>query len=254
MTADPLIELADVYAGIGRELAGHREPAGVLRALTELAVLRVPGAEFAGVTQALRGSYRTVAATHDLVERTDRIQYKLGSGPGIDALITRPVSRAGDLSTDDRWPEFGRRVAQSTGIHSVLSYRLFGEEQEVDHGASAGLNVYSTKLAAFDDDAESVGLRLAAFGTLAVLGAAARQRADHLQQALLSNRNIGVAMGILMALHKITRDRAFDLLCVYSQRTNRKIADLAAEIAETGELPYVVPTTGKKSLSTPPEV
>ncbi len=51
-----------------------------------------------------------------------------------------------------------------------------------------------------------------------------------------SNREIGVAMGILMHQHRLTRDQAFDLLRVASQDTNRKLADVAEDVADTGVL------------------
>jgi AmiR/NasT family two-component response regulator len=45
-----------------------------------------------------------------------------------------------------------------------------------------------------------------------------------------------VAMGILMQQHRLTRAQAFDLLRVASQDTNRKLADVAMDVADTGVL------------------
>jgi len=59
---------------------------------------------------------------------------------------------------------------------------------------------------------------------------------DNLHRALHSNREIGAAMGILMATHKLTSDQAFDLLRRTSQRVHRKIALIAADVIETGVL------------------
>ena len=63
--------------------------------------------------------------------------------------------------------------------------------------------------------------------------------ADHLERALASNREIGVAVGILMVTHQLTDEQAFDLLSRVSQRTNRKLRLIAVEVARTGaiELP-----------------
>ncbi|MCW2528482.1 MAG: hypothetical protein JWM76_3342 [Pseudonocardiales bacterium] len=58
----------------------------------------------------------------------------------------------------------------------------------------------------------------------------------NLEQALASNREIGVAMGILSARHNIRPQEAFELLRVASQHTNRKLRDLAAEVIQTGQL------------------
>jgi hypothetical protein len=66
--------------------------------------------------------------------------------------------------------------------------------------------------------------------------AAERQRADNLEVALESNREIGQALGILMYTHKLTSQQAFNLLRRASQDTNRKVRDIAAEICATGML------------------
>ena len=64
----------------------------------------------------------------------------------------------------------------------------------------------------------------------------ASRQAGNLSQALQSNREIGVAMGILMNQHRFTRQEAFDVLRVASQNSNRKLADIAVEVADTGTL------------------
>jgi hypothetical protein len=61
-------------------------------------------------------------------------------------------------------------------------------------------------------------------------------KATNLYKALHSNREIGAAMGILMARHRLTSDQAFDLLRRTSQRAHRKIVAIAADVIETGEL------------------
>jgi signal transduction histidine kinase/DNA-binding response OmpR family regulator len=64
----------------------------------------------------------------------------------------------------------------------------------------------------------------------------AQQTATNLQVALRSNRQIGVAVGVLMSLEKITSERAFELLRIRSNQTNRKLRDVAEEVALTGQL------------------
>jgi len=62
-------------------------------------------------------------------------------------------------------------------------------------------------------------------------------RSDDLRAALLTRDVIGQAKGILMYQRRITADQAFDVLRVASQRANRKLRDIAVEVAETGVLP-----------------
>jgi AmiR/NasT family two-component response regulator len=54
--------------------------------------------------------------------------------------------------------------------------------------------------------------------------------------ALQSNRDIGAALGVLMARMLVTREQAFDLMRIASQRTNRKLRDIAADVLDTGTL------------------
>ncbi len=62
----------------------------------------------------------------------------------------------------------------------------------------------------------------------------ALDQAANLQIALTSNRQIGTALGILMASHKITDTAAFALLRNASQHTHRKLRDIADEVVQTG--------------------
>jgi hypothetical protein len=227
-------ELADVFTEVGRQLAGKTDRDSALQTLSEIAVERVPAAEYAGVTAGRGAKVATVAATHDIVMRTDRIQYDLGSGPCVDAIVEDTTFNAADLRTDDRWPEFGRLAVEQTGIVSMLSFRLFFE---TDDGLVAGLNMYSHQPKAFDETSETMGVLLATHGALALANASARENNSNLEIALQSSREIGIAVGILMALQKVTREQAFNLLVIASQRSHRKVADLAQEVAETGMLP-----------------
>jgi len=63
------------------------------------------------------------------------------------------------------------------------------------------------------------------------------ERAENLETALQSNREIGMAIGILMARCGLTEPAAFDLLRVTSQHEHRKLREVAAETVYSGELP-----------------
>ncbi|MEP7193793.1 MAG: ATP-binding protein [Actinomycetota bacterium] len=64
----------------------------------------------------------------------------------------------------------------------------------------------------------------------------AENRSANLEQALSSNRQIGAAVGILMASHKLASDRAFALLREASNKTNRRLRDVADQVVLTGSL------------------
>jgi AmiR/NasT family two-component response regulator len=67
--------------------------------------------------------------------------------------------------------------------------------------------------------------------------AVALARIRNLERALETNRNIGVAIGILMAREGLTLERAWDRLVTFSQVSQRKVREVADEIVYTGQLP-----------------
>jgi GAF domain-containing protein len=231
------LQLAELFSALGGELSKEDTPAGVLDRLAHLCVRRVPGAQYAGITIGRSNNeFETVGATDDLVHQVDQIQYDLGSGPCVDAVLDNTTFRAGDLRTDPRWPDFGRRAVELTGILSMLSLRLYLED---DSGVIAGLNMYSHTPDAFTDLSESLAVLLATHAAVAAAKAQAERKVHNLEIALRTSRDIGIAVGILMATQKVTADQAFDLLRIASQHTHRKLREIAAQVAETGELPSV---------------
>lgn len=65
----------------------------------------------------------------------------------------------------------------------------------------------------------------------------AQRQVESLERALRSSRTIGTAIGVLVERQKITPDAAFTLLVRSSQRSNRKLRDIADDLLFTGELP-----------------
>jgi hypothetical protein len=228
---------------IGRALAVFRELAtdikqaptddDALRALTEHCVNIIDNAEDAGITCVSDDGFETAAPTGKLAEQVDALQFELRSGPCLDAAIEDKVFRTNDLRIDERWPEFGRRASEELGVLSMLSFRLFFED---DDNLSAALNVYSRKTDAFTPEAQMSGLAASAYGAAVVTSKRQQGRILNLERALASNREIGAAIGVLMAQYKVTQDQGFDLLRMASQNTHRKLADVARDVVETGAL------------------
>ncbi|MGY1664141.1 ANTAR domain-containing response regulator [Geodermatophilus sp. SYSU D00705] len=81
----------------------------------------------------------------------------------------------------------------------------------------------------------------------------AESRVAHLQIALTSNRRIGMAIGILMARHRLTEDQAFDLLRKQSSRRNVKLVRLAEEVVYTGSLEVPSPSSATPPVTRSPD-
>jgi AmiR/NasT family two-component response regulator len=63
------------------------------------------------------------------------------------------------------------------------------------------------------------------------------EKVQGLEEALLSRDIIGQAKGVLMERLHLTSDQAFEELRAVSQHQNRKVRDIAAALADTGEWP-----------------
>lgn len=64
-----------------------------------------------------------------------------------------------------------------------------------------------------------------------------RRDVSNLTTALDTSRQIGMAVGILAARHRVSDEEAFALLRLTSQELNRKLRDIAQVVTRTGELP-----------------
>ena len=86
-----------------------------------------------------------------------------------------------------------------------------------------------------------MGATLAAYASVAAAFARdrdeLRRREAALHRALQTRDVIGQAKGVLMERLRLDAGQAFDVLRQTSQRLNRKLGDVAARVAETGELP-----------------
>jgi hypothetical protein len=224
--------VADAMRSLSVDLGGH-DLAGALQRLVDTSAERVPGARWASASLLRSGRFTTGAASDAVATRADALQYEIGSGPCVDAVLDDSVYVTGDVASDRRWEAWGQRVAAECGVRSVLAQRLHLLD---DSGLIAALNIYSDEPAAFDEHAVGMGLVLATHAALVLSETLATDRAANLSRALASNREIGLAMGILMQQHRVTSEQAFDLLRLASQDTNRKLADVAADVADTGIL------------------
>ncbi|GAA2896131.1 GAF and ANTAR domain-containing protein [Pseudonocardia halophobica] len=232
-SGDGAVELAERFARLARALRTAPTPEDAQERVTLYAVATVPGCDHAGISLIDRhGGVVSVASTGATARRVDQIQHEVGEGPCLGVIHDRFVCAVADLDTDDRWPGFSRRAVAETGVRGLLCFRLFVEDDVL-----GALTLSSATPGAFDDHAVAVGTVLAAHAALAVTDARNRRRAAELDEALRSSRDIGTALGILMARRLVTRDEAFDLLRTASRRLHRKLRDVALDVVETGTLP-----------------
>lgn len=200
--------------------------------LTRMTLEVIPGAESASITRGRGDHYQTIAPTGPDASGADRLQYEIGTGPCLDALMEQRALWTGDVRRDTRWPSFGPSAAEQFGIVSMLSIGMV-----VGGGFSASLNVYSRQQDTFSEHVRTFGTAFAAYAGVVLGTVLWAERVANLEKALASSRRIGMAVGVLMAGQRITGDQAFTMLRTASQNGNRRVSELAEDVIETGELP-----------------
>jgi hypothetical protein len=191
----------------------------------------VQGCRWVSVTDVISGGGgRSLLTSDPVASWVDALQYQVGEGPCLQSATEGASVLAGDLARETRWPSFSPRAAAESPVRSVLAIRLPARE-------SAAMNFYADTVDAFDDHAVAAASIVAAHAASLIMLGEVAERSQNLEDALGSNRQIGMAMGVLMAHHKITQDEAFTLLRVASQSLHRKLRDIAIEVTETGALP-----------------
>jgi hypothetical protein len=201
-----------------------------LQFVVDTACAYIAGASMAGMTLLDGGGPTTAVATSTEAGRVDALQYLHNGGPCLEAYRRQAVIRIESTDSDERWPEFCRGALE-TGIHSTLSFPLI-----VNGDGLGALNRYSEHQSGFDDIDERTGGLFAAHASVTLANAQAAWKNDalrrNLEEALKTRGVIDQAKGILMVEQKISADEAFEVLKRASQRSNRKVNDLAQEIVD----------------------
>lgn len=201
--------------------------------LVDLAVRAVPGGRCAGITFIPQhGSPTTMAASSDLPEKVDALQYRFDEGPCLQAIEDNDLVVADDLAHDQRWPKFAPECVAAFDVHSMLGVRLM-----LAGGDRAALNFYAHSPGAFGDLSADTAALFAPFVALSVDMTHHRDRAEALRAELTVSRQVGIATGMLMALHLLTYDQAYERLSQAGARLGGRLEDVAAFVAANGRLP-----------------
>ena len=223
--SEEVVQVAETFAKVASALAAdHDDLQSALDQIVRLAVENLDACEFAGITRVEKGEITSPASSNDVPRKVDEIQSATGEGPCVDAITEHEIFQTGDLRNEKRWPQFSSRAHEETGICSILSIRLFIEEDTL-----GALNLYSTAPDAFDDSDAALASVFAVHASVAM---SAARRAETLEQKAQSRDLIGRAKGILMVRSGVTDDEAFEMLKKASQRMNVKLRDIARRVAE----------------------
>ncbi|HEY4605985.1 MAG TPA: GAF and ANTAR domain-containing protein [Blastococcus sp.] len=200
----------------------------MLQRIAELAKGVIPRVAEASVSLIANDKATTAAYTGRLALDLDETQYGRGYGPCLEAAVGQEIREITDARAETRWPDYAR-ISVERGSLSSLSVPV--PVREAIHG---GLNLYAAEAHAFDDDAKDVARAFASYAAVAVhnmhLYESTRELAENLDIAMRTRAVIEQAKGILMSQRRCDATEAFNVLAAASQRSNRKLRDIAQAI------------------------
>ena len=221
--------LRQVVALTGVVLNQH-DLKSALDEVTRLTVQALPECDGASLTTYEDGNPAVGAADGDWARELDESQFQEREGPCLDAARTGQVFRVRDFESESRWPFYARR-AVDLGARSVVSLPMASEGKVL-----GALNAYSRTSDAFPAEVVALGELIAAQASIATLVASSyfrhRSLGDQLRQAMQSRAVIEQAKGIVMGTRRCTDSQAFDVLVELSQKSNRKLRDVAQALVD----------------------
>jgi GAF domain-containing protein len=226
----PLVHPRDAFAELGQLSFENTSLNGMLQRIAELAKQVIPGVAEASVSLISHDKPGTAAYTGRLALDLDESQYGRGYGPCLEAAVGEQIREVTDARRETRWPGYTQNCVER-GSLSSLSVPV-----PVREAVRGALNLYAVEANAFDDDARDVARAFASYAAVAVhnmhLYESTRDLAQNLDTAMQSRAVIEQAKGILMSQRRCDAAEAFNLLAAASQRSNRKLRDIAQGIVD----------------------
>ncbi|OBK43844.1 GAF and ANTAR domain-containing protein [Mycobacterium sp. 1081908.1] len=227
--ADP----ATVFAALAEIIYQGSDAKQMYAAICIAATLTVRGCDHASLLVREGDRYVTVGASDQVAQHIDEMERRSGDGPCVDAIEEETPQIDPDLTTPSLWPRLAKVLIEETPVRGAMGFRLL-----VDKRKGAALNLFSDSPNVFDAESAGRAAVLASFASVAINAVAKGEDAASLRRGLMSNRETGKAVGMLMLLHDMSEDQAFDLLRRHSQALNIKLADVARAVIENrGQLP-----------------
>lgn len=227
----PVLDARAAFEELGRISLSDHTMESVLQRVADLARAVVPGADEVSVSLVSSGKAHTVVYTGELARALDESQYERGHGPCLDAAVGGETRIVRDARTETRWPDYTPSAVEQ-GSLSSMSVPVPVQQQ-----VAAALNVYGGPADAFDEESIELGATFASYAAVAIanmhLYESNKQLAEQLAQAMQSRAVIDQAKGILMGQRACSADQAFELLVELSQRSNRKLRDVAQALVDS---------------------
>ncbi|WP_432574756.1 ANTAR domain-containing protein [Kineococcus sp. SYSU DK005] len=225
-------ELAGVLARLSGVLLAELTVEAALGLIASLARTALPGTSAAGAVLVDEHGRRTCAAATDPVaERVEDLQHELREGPGPSALESRRPVRVHDLARETRWPRW------TSAVHGLPVRTALCAPMVVAGTCLGVVGAYGGHPGAHDERSERALTALAEQAGVLVANVqslqTARRLSEQLEQALRTRDTISTAKGIVMAREGLSEESAFAHLVRRSQRSGRKLREVAESVVES---------------------
>lgn len=221
-----VVETAALLREITAGLIGSAGLDDALRRLAETLGQALPGVRRSSVTLLRAGEPASVAASDPATLDLDDLRSG-AEGPALTAIRTRDLVLAGDLRSDDRWPDWTRR-ALAAGIGGVVAAPV-----DVDDQVIGAISLYAEQPATLAAHqltamlaAEHAGLLLAAVrdrdrwaGQLADLG-----------DSVGAGEIVGQAVGVVMTQRRCSATAALQVLRDASESLSIPLREVAQRL------------------------
>jgi ANTAR domain/GAF domain len=220
-------ELLTTFRAMAQVVYSGESFESVHESLCRSAVELVDGCDHASLMLRKNGRAVTVAASDEVARQVDQMEQQFNEGPCLDAMDDHEPDQhmCPDLTTGSRWPKLATRILAETEVKGMAGFRIRQEGQKV-----GALNIFSDTPGALTEHSLEQAIMLTAFASVALAALERGEEASTLRRGLESNREIGKAIGLLMAMHDIDDDQAFQMLAKVSQEMNVKVAEVASRV------------------------
>ncbi len=226
----PPAALAATFRSLADVVYSEESYEDVAREICLAAVDLVDGCDHASLVVRRASRAVTAAASDDVAATCDDLERAAGQGPCLDALDDAAPHQhvCTDLREGCSWPDLAARVVAETPVRGLAGFRLRHEGTKV-----GALNIFGDHPGRLDEESLHQATLLTAFASVSLAAMDRGEQAATLRRGLDSNREIGKAVGLLMAMHDLDQDAAFAMLARVSQEMNLKLAEVASRVVGT---------------------
>jgi transcriptional regulator with GAF, ATPase, and Fis domain len=175
------------------------------------------------------GRLHMLASSSERMRLIELIELQSKDGPCLDAWRSGVPVRSNRLQDDlDRWPSFAP-AALAAGYQSVYAVPLRLRDRRL-----GALNLFGNEPNSLSQQDHDLSQAMADVATIGILQERLlREQTDlstQLRGALTTRISLEQAKGVIAQQAQIDVDDAFTMIRDHARRSNRKIADLAADI------------------------